>query len=1065
MRAGLSTILQTLTPEASGVLTQSIAEAARRCHGQTTPLHVAATLLAASGGILRQACVRSHPQSSHPLQCRALELCFSVALDRLSAANPGLAATAEPPISNALMAALKRAQANQRRGCPEQQQQPLLAVKVELEQLLMSILDDPAVSRVMREASFSSIAVKAAVEQSLSSPSSSTATAAPAASVISLATASPIPSASPLHILTNRAAVSRNSYLNPRLHQHQSSNVNTALISAGGATDHPRGEEVKRVLDILSRSRKRNPVLVGDCNLDAVLREVLHRMIPSIDASSPLRNAQVLPFAKNITAAVPALDHSQITSKIRELGSSIECMISSGGRGVIVDLGDLKWLIETPSSAGSIQPPKPAIPEAGRAAVAEMGRLWKRFEESRRLWLIAVATSATYLRCQVYHPTMEMDWDLQAMPITSRSSFHNMFPRLGASSISGNSVEGLTASEGITGASAAAVPLKRPPGSSDPSSRRTTLCPVCTEGYECELAKHVADECKKCSGKSNESEGLPQWLQVAKLSSVGSTKVSAPLQCEEDWKQNTEELLQRWSDTCSQLHLNYSQMPINSRIPFSSAMSKNLSVRRPHPPSELKLTSSRSHLSHILEISQDTGAAKLPTSHPGSPVKTDLVLGSSNVSNCSLEKTQKERLSDLNGCTQNMLAGQQRAEIAGGFDIDMFKRLLKELTESVNWQQEAASAVVDVVMRCKSGNGKRRGGAMKRDTWLLLIGPDKVGKKKMANTLAELVFSTGPTVIDFGRASSAIDNDEESNLSYRGKTLMDRIVEAVRKNPFSMIVLENIDQADMLIQGRIKQAIEGGRLLDSYGREVSLGSIIFVLIADCLPEELRCSYHSFMQYEQTILDSAYGGMQLELTTGDRPGKRYPNWVCDTDQPIKIRKESAVSANLSLDLNLSVGVDADAGEGSRNSSDITTEHEYDKGRLAINGSTSSLAPELIELVDKAVTFKPVDFAQLRKSILESVPVKFRAIMGKGRAIRIDDDSLNRIVGGLWLSGTTLDDWAERTLVPSLRQLRDNLKADRDGLVVIRLSTIKGDQVPRSRSSDWLPTIVAKRSTDG
>ncbi|EPS67414.1 hypothetical protein M569_07364, partial [Genlisea aurea] len=87
MRAGLSTIQQTLTPEAATVLNQSIAEAGRRNHGQTTPLHVAATLLASPSGFLRQACIRSHPNSSHPLQCRALELCFSVALERLPMAQ------------------------------------------------------------------------------------------------------------------------------------------------------------------------------------------------------------------------------------------------------------------------------------------------------------------------------------------------------------------------------------------------------------------------------------------------------------------------------------------------------------------------------------------------------------------------------------------------------------------------------------------------------------------------------------------------------------------------------------------------------------------------------------------------------------------------------------------------------------------------------------------------------------------------------------------------------------------------------------------------------------------
>lgn len=378
MRAGLSTIQQTLTPEAAAVLTQSIGEAARRSHGQATPLHVVAMLLEAPGGLLRQACARSHnsqSSSSHPLRCRALELCFSVALDRL----PAAAAAAEPTISNALMAALKRAQANQRRGFPEQHQPPLHAVKVDLEQLVMSILDDPSVSRVMREASFSSTAVKAAIEQSLPSSSSS-----------------------------SSAAASRKVYLNPRLHYPHSS---------GGAY-RPREDEVKRVLDILSRPTKRNPILVGDHDLDATLQQVLQR-IRSLDAPSPLRNAQILPFAKEIASAA---DHSLLPAKIRELGSSIESSISSGDSAVILDLGDLKWLADSPSGAG-----KPAISEAIRATVQEMARLWKHFQGNSRLWLVGAAASPTYLRCQVYHPTMENDLDLQPVLIASRSTLDPSF--------------------------------------------------------------------------------------------------------------------------------------------------------------------------------------------------------------------------------------------------------------------------------------------------------------------------------------------------------------------------------------------------------------------------------------------------------------------------------------------------------------------------------------------------------------------------------------------------------------------------------------------------------------
>lgn len=388
MRAGLSTIQQTLTPEASAVLNQAIAEASRRRHGQTTPLHVAAALLSSPSGHLRHACIRSHPNpsSSHPLQCRALELCFSVALDRLPSASNATNPSPDdspnpppPPISNALMAALKRAQAHQRRGCPESQQQPLLAVKVELDHLLLSILDDPSVSRVMREASFSSPAVKASIENSLSS--------------------SPSPSPSP--------SPARNLYLSPRL-------IGAAApitASAASATVGAGGGDVAKVFDILTRAKKRNPILVGDADPGAVMREAIGK-IAAGDAPAGFRSAVVISTEKEF--AFSSLDRTAISSKIRELHPMIELRNAvGGGAGIILDLGDLKWLVEGASQQQSLT-------DVGRSAVTEIGRLLVRF--GGRLSLVGTATCATYLRCQVYFPTMESDWDLQAVPIAPRSA-------------------------------------------------------------------------------------------------------------------------------------------------------------------------------------------------------------------------------------------------------------------------------------------------------------------------------------------------------------------------------------------------------------------------------------------------------------------------------------------------------------------------------------------------------------------------------------------------------------------------------------------------------------------
>jgi hypothetical protein len=396
MRAGLSTIQQTLTPEAANVLNHSIAEAGRRNHGQTTPLHVAATLLGSPSGFLRQACIKSHPNSSHPLQCRALELCFSVALERLPTAQ-NVSSGMDPPLSNALWAALKRAQAHQRRGCPEQQQQPLLAVKVELEQLIISILDDPSVSRVMREASFSSPAVKATIEQTLNS-SASVGNPSPMGLGFR-AGATPVP-----------PAANRNLYLNPRLQQQGSA----------AQLGQQRGEEVKRVIDIMLRTKKRNPVLVGESEPEAVVRELLRRIENKESGEGPLGNAQVISFLEKGFSS----DRAQIPAKIKELGDSIA---NSSGSGFILDLGDLKWLVEQPVSFGvagsGAAQQQQVVSEVGRAAVAEMGKLLARFGEGSggQLWLIGTATCETYLRCQVYHPSMENDWDLQAVPIAARA--------------------------------------------------------------------------------------------------------------------------------------------------------------------------------------------------------------------------------------------------------------------------------------------------------------------------------------------------------------------------------------------------------------------------------------------------------------------------------------------------------------------------------------------------------------------------------------------------------------------------------------------------------------------
>lgn len=1015
MRTGLSTIQQSLTPEAASVLNHSIAEAGRRNHGQTTPLHVAATLMAAPSGFLRQACIRSHPNSSHPLQCRALELCFSVALERLPTAQD-VASEMEPGISNALMAALKRAQAHQRRGCPEQQQQPLLAVKVELEQLIISILDDPSVSRVMREASFSSTSVKATIEQLLNLNSNANVNAhihhvgganvnfeGAFGGIASRRLSSPgqlstlsMPKPSAVVQLPNR-----NMYLNPRLQQGDT-----------GQIGNQRNEEVKKVIDILLRTTKRNPIVVGDSEPEAVVKELLRKLEKKeLGNEGPLSNVQAISVEKHFLS-----DKNQIPMKIKELGCLIESRIKSGG--ILLDLGDLKWLVKYPVDFGGVQQQQ-MVSEMGKTAVLEMARLLAQFggegsNGDHKLWLIGTATCETYLRCQVYHTTMENDWDLQAVPIASRSPLPGMFPRLGTERILSTRIESLTSLKSVQPVLAQRLSEKLD------TSQRTTFCPRCSENYDKEVVKLIAIEKSFSEAKPEATRpSLPQWLQNAKLESRDAVATDDAQGKDQGMlsKQKSLELQKKWRDTCLNLHPDFHRNICSGRTAQAETLSM-MSLKNPsmlaHYPFQPKSQKSKPH-GESLQLNTNQVTSRTAGSPPASPVRTDLVLGRKETESTP-KKTTEDHDKDYMGLISYEPHTKFLNKFASALDSDSYKNLLKGLMEKAWWQAEAASAVASAITRCRLGNGKRRGAGSRGDIWLLFTGPDRVAKKKMASVLAEQICGTSPLLT----CLSSRRDDEDSNMNFRGKTAIDRIAEAVHRNPFSVIMLEDIDEADILVRGSIKQAMERGRLTDTHGREVSLGNAIFILTGDWSTTHPKDGH--FVD-EKKLASIARDNCQLGLIVQEKSAKRRGNWLSYEDRPTKPRIE--VGAGLSLDLTLAVDNENET-DVSHNSSDLTIDREDFLGNM--HSSITSVSHELVSNVDDSIAFKPVDLAFVCHEIKKTISVRFSMVVDDNMPLKVEDNVIEKILGGLWHDRTSLQEWIEKVLVPGFDQLKTCLPSD-------------------------------------
>ncbi|KAF7804240.1 protein SMAX1-LIKE 3 [Senna tora] len=356
---------QGLTAEAAMIVKQAVTLAKRRGHAQVTPLHVANAMLSSPNALLRTACLHSQSHS-HPLHCKALELCFNVALNRLPASSTsappppifalpmGPSFSPSPSISNALLAAFKRAQAHQRRlDTTTTTQQPVLALKIELEQLVISILDDPSVSRVMREAGFSSTLVKINVEQALDQLCSQS---------------------------------------------HLKGNINEYNPTTTSSSDPPvRSEDVWSVIDSL---RRRSTVVVGECvsRLESVVRGVMDKVEKGDDVD---------------------IDE-EVDNKIEELKSLAKTR--PPGKGIVLYVGDLKWVLEyrAPSNS-SYCAVEHMIKEVGKLVMNGINNNDEE-EQGSRFRVMGIATFQTFMKCKNGDLSLENVWGLHPLTIPAAPS-------------------------------------------------------------------------------------------------------------------------------------------------------------------------------------------------------------------------------------------------------------------------------------------------------------------------------------------------------------------------------------------------------------------------------------------------------------------------------------------------------------------------------------------------------------------------------------------------------------------------------------------------------------------
>lgn len=235
----------------------------------------------------------------------------------------------------------------------------------------------------------------------------------------------------------------------------------------------------------------------------------------------------------------------------------------------------------------------------------------------------------------------------------------------------------------------------------------------------------------------------------------------------------------------------------------------------------------------------------------------------------SLEKQWRERCSEVTAIVDEDVVAEIVSRMTGipltRLESEEAKKLLhleEELHTMVVSQDEAIKAVAKAIRRSRAGlkNPNRPVATF------IFIGPSGVGKTHLAKSLAKFMFGEEEALVQIDMSEYM----EKHNISrligappgYIGYEEGGQLTEKIRRRPYAVVLLDEIEKAHPDVFNILLQIMEDGRLTDSFGRKVDFRNVILIMTSNIGAEVIK--NQAGLGFRKTTEEQSYETMKDQL---------------------------------------------------------------------------------------------------------------------------------------------------------------------------------------------------------